>query len=702
MTMRTIVLLGLVLGAGPAAAGAQAGDALRQAILTAEDARGRGEEGMAPLFKGLESQDAATAAAAVRALGRLERPALVDRIMPRLKDPRALVRFEAAIALAQAAQGLDSTARDAAVEVATLAGALTDLLSREPDPTVLGAAARSLGRLPYRDAPTAGGARRTLLELLSRPGLGVGLALETARGLEALVRRSGGWLPPHPPTVDRLTELTGRAGPAGSDGAKVRRIAWAALTTLNAVTPDLARRGLGDPDQQVRRLVIRAVGLAEPSAAATDLVRLGLADPSPMVRFEALGLYGRRFQRQACGPVVRAVTDPNDHVALEAITLLGAGCPDSTDLAPILWPFVDSLTGAPRLEIKALADWHRGARALVALARVAPERLRSVLSRAATDNAWQVRVAAAEASTILGDHERLLVIAEDRDDNVREAAIRGLVGVQGRAVDAVVIRELQRPDYQLVMTAANLLEGTTKVDDAMPALLASLRRITAEKKETSRDVRLALLTRIAALGGAAQVVALEPYLADFDSVVARRAADVLAGWTGRTWTPAPAPLPHPAVPWDAVRRLRGKRLRVTMSPTAGGGVFEIALDPDRAPATVWRVAERARTGYYDGLTFHRVVPNFVIQGGSPNANEYGGDALYLRDELGPVAHERGTVGISTRGRDTGDAQLFVNLVDNPRLDFEYTVWGWVVSGLDVVDAILQGDVMDRVEVVDGG
>ena len=120
---------------------------------------------------------------------------------------------------------------------------------------------------------------------------------------------------------------------------------------------------------------------------------------------------------------------------------------------------------------------------------------------------------------------------------------------------------------------------------------------------------------------------------------------------------------------------------------------------DEAPVSALRVATRAREGYYNGLTFHRVVPNFVIQGGSPGANEYVGDGPYMRDEVGLVSHRRGTVGISTRGRDTGDAQIFVNLVDLPRLDHTYTVFAEVVSGMDVVDAILEGDVIERVELV---
>jgi cyclophilin family peptidyl-prolyl cis-trans isomerase len=148
------------------------------------------------------------------------------------------------------------------------------------------------------------------------------------------------------------------------------------------------------------------------------------------------------------------------------------------------------------------------------------------------------------------------------------------------------------------------------------------------------------------------------------------------------------------VTYAMVSALRGRALRFHM---AGRGFFDIGLDVDSAPLSAVRIARHAGEGYYNGLTFHRVVPNFVIQGGSPGANEYSGETLFMRDE--PGLHLRGTVGISTRGRDTGDAQIFVNLVDSPRLDHIYTVFGTVVAGMDVVDGILEGDIIERVEVV---
>ena len=136
-----------------------------------------------------------------------------------------------------------------------------------------------------------------------------------------------------------------------------------------------------------------------------------------------------------------------------------------------------------------------------------------------------------------------------------------------------------------------------------------------------------------------------------------------------------------------------------MTASSGGGSWIVRLYPDEAPATVARILRLVRAHYYDGLTFHRVVPNFVIQGGSPDATEYYGDAAFMRDELGTRSHRRGTLGISTRGRDTGDAQWFVNLVDNIRLDHDYTVFGEIVTGMKVVDGILEGDAIARVAIL---
>ena len=137
-----------------------------------------------------------------------------------------------------------------------------------------------------------------------------------------------------------------------------------------------------------------------------------------------------------------------------------------------------------------------------------------------------------------------------------------------------------------------------------------------------------------------------------------------------------------------------------MAPSSGGGSFTVRLFPDETPATVARVLRLVREGFYDGKVFQRVEPNFVIQGGGPDANEYVGDVAFMRDELTMRTHARGTVGISARGRDTGDGQWFINLVDNPLLDHEFTIFGRIDGGRAVAERILEADRIGRVEVLE--
>jgi cyclophilin family peptidyl-prolyl cis-trans isomerase len=228
------------------------------------------------------------------------------------------------------------------------------------------------------------------------------------------------------------------------------------------------------------------------------------------------------------------------------------------------------------------------------------------------------------------------------------------------------VAALSRRGHQVQRAAAAALVGTDARDTAVPALKAALQRLVEEAADNSHDARAAI-------------------------------ADTL----GKLGATVAAPNRHGAAPMsdvnaDDLRRLASPRAQVTIR---GVGTFDLALFTKDAPASVLRFVHLAERGYYNGLTFHRIVPDFVIQGGSPGANEYIGDSSFMRDEVGLWPHVRGAVGISTRGRDTGDAQIFIDTVDNPRLDHEYTVFGQVLNGIDVVDRILEGDVIERIEII---
>jgi cyclophilin family peptidyl-prolyl cis-trans isomerase len=131
------------------------------------------------------------------------------------------------------------------------------------------------------------------------------------------------------------------------------------------------------------------------------------------------------------------------------------------------------------------------------------------------------------------------------------------------------------------------------------------------------------------------------------------------------------------------------------------GVIEFHLNIVEAPLASASFIDLARRGFYDGLTFHRVVPGFVIQGGDPKGDGSGGPGYTLRCEIGQRPYGRGVVGMALSGKDTGGSQFFITHVPTPHLDGRYTVLGWVASGMEVVDAIRQGDVIERVEIWTG-
>jgi cyclophilin family peptidyl-prolyl cis-trans isomerase len=267
--------------------------------------------------------------------------------------------------------------------------------------------------------------------------------------------------------------------------------------------------------------------------------------------------------------------------------------------------------------------------------------------------------------------------------------VEGLRRLAGHEADAIYVSGLMRNGYQILRVSALALEGTPHPELAVPALKAAWQRLVTEGHDNSHDARDAIAKALASVGADPRVPPSP------GSGEARQSAKRDGGGPGRTHGSAPTKSDLNA---DDLRRLAAPRARVTIR---GVGTFELMLFTAEAPAAVLRFAHLAEAGYYNGLTFHRVVPNFVIQGGSPGATEYMGDASFMRDEVGLWPHVRGAVGVSTRGRDTGDAQIFINLVDNPRLDHEYTVFAQVLNGMEIVDQILEGDVIERIEIILG-
>ncbi|MCC6317609.1 MAG: peptidylprolyl isomerase [Gemmatimonadaceae bacterium] len=696
------------LGLAPHVAGAQssvsqslATDLARIALL--EDSRGTQGHDLSALTTYLTRPDATLRAAAVRALGRQQSERWLPAIYPLLRDASPAVRMEAMNAVGQALQGRRGPS--ASLARPNLLAAV-DSLARAAGPRAsdaeAGVAARTIGRLPYGDSALARRGEAAIVVIASPRGEGrrAPARLEgSLHGLYTLARQARTTGAPGAAAVEVMRRgLRLDAGGFAEAPARVRRLAMLGLTTARVANAADVQQAQKDRDEQVRRLAQLALPLLD-AATRRPTLALGLRDASPMVRVEAVRAARTLAGTEGCGVITTAIGDDNAHVMLAAIDGLSSTCVDRDRVVGVLLGLIDTHRSDSPSRSSGRPGWHVHAHALMALARTAPDRALPIVRRdAAAPAPWPLRTWIARAATVLRDTATLRALAADRNGNVKQAALGGLAATTGHADDARFIEALSAPENHVVMDAAAHLKGSPGRDAAVAALLAALDRITAERRENSHDARVAILDRLDELGSSALVPRIEPLRSDFDSTVARKAAAVLSHWSGRPVTAAPSPLPLPRE--DIATLLRDRwRARITMAAATGGGTFEIELFGREAPYTVARFIRLARAGYYNGLTFHRVEPGFVIQGGSPAANEYVGDAAYLRDELGLRSLTRGTLGISTRGRDTGDAQIYVNLTDNFRLDHDYTPFAAITRGREVAEGVLEADVIERIEIV---
>jgi cyclophilin family peptidyl-prolyl cis-trans isomerase/HEAT repeat protein len=650
----------------------------------------------------VHAQDqAADVVRTVRSLGQAEQPSAVKEILPLVAHGRVEVRLDAANALGQALFTVPRTGSTAPPpELATAMTALLARLRVEADPAVRGVVAETLGRLPHRSAAAMRDVEQELRVRLqdAHPAVVAG----AAKGLEALIRNTIKIQPPEAATITQLrAAATLAADPSDADLAQVRRLAWLALVAAGPVDIATIERGFDDSDLQVRRRAVVALATAEaPDRERRSLLARALADKAFQVRYEAVRTYSRTLQAADCAPLLAALDDVDVLVSLAAVDALGEGCPAGPSPTARLLAMTSQLQNVqPAASSPGAASsvpWHRPAHAFVALARTAREDATKLLPVFAEHPDWQVRLYAARGAAALGAAARLERMASDTNDNVRHAAIEGLRTLRRHEADAIYVDALGRRDYQLVLLAAQALEGSPNRTTAAPALLNAFQRMTAEKRDTSRDPRVALLIRLRELGSAAQGAALRSCLTDWDPVVAAECTTTVRSLAATpTALSVPSSTPRIAAPSTPAVPPPPSYARVTMR---SGGVMEVRLFTEDAPATTARFIHLARQGYYNGLSFWRVAPGFVLQGGSPGSNEYAGDGPFMRDEIGLRGNTRGTVGLSTRGRNTGDAQFFVNLLDNPRLDHDFTVFGEITSGIDVADRILEGDIIERIDI----
>jgi cyclophilin family peptidyl-prolyl cis-trans isomerase/HEAT repeat protein len=416
--------------------------------------------------------------------------------------------------------------------------------------------------------------------------------------------------------------------------------------------------------------------------------------------------------------------DARAGVRVTAVEAAAAWLPDET-LAAGLAALAGG--GAPAAA-RAAAPAERGL-AVVALARGGDRRAAALMAAAADAVEPQVRARAAEAAGLLGDKALLDRLAADPSPLVREAvltarlpaaprpaspgapaspatpaaggAAAGFSPAAEQAAAAVAAAALSDSDEGVRTTACGWL-----AEHPVVALAQLSGAVTSALRDESIESPLGAVKALAARAAVAPLergaaVELLERVAGQPSWVLRREAGAALVRLGR-----PAPAPAPAIggrSGELAERLEIYRQIVeqtrrprTVEVRTTRGSFRIRLDCPAAPRTCLSFLTLAGQHFYDGLLFHRVVPDFVIQAGDPRGDGFGGPGYLLPDEINPLRYRRGVVGMALAGPDTGGSQFFVALSPQPHLDGGYTAFGEVVAGVEVLDAIEAGDRIESI------
>lgn len=200
------------------------------------------------------------------------------------------------------------------------------------------------------------------------------------------------------------------------------------------------------------------------------------------------------------------------------------------------------------------------------------------------------------------------------------------------------------------------------------------------------DVMLAFIDAMGEMKNTRAIEILEKNLSSENYEAGKSSADALKKITGKDYSYTSKPRYNSGgIITDNIL----KKVHVTLKTNKGD--IKIELIPEAAPFTVMNFVKLSENNFYDGTVFHRVVSNFVIQGGDPGGTGYGGPGYSIRSEFSPLTYERGMVGMASSGKDTEGSQFFITHSATPHLDGRYTIFGKVTEGMDVVDDIMTGD-----------
>lgn len=641
-------------------------------ILAFEDRRSLGD---GELDRYLSDPDPGVRRRAALAAGRIGDPGLLPTLIQRMNDAEPEVRQMAAFAM-----GILGDKQAVERLLASLA---------DPEPVVKARAAEALGRIG--DPRAASAIAKMVLDASPKsPTAIVVRGDDPANPYDPwLVQRLGLF------ALARLKEVPA-AELALLNAGKPRFDWWAATWTAMRLESPVLKPVLSaaatSSDPVSRALAARGLGALKDTSALDAVLPL-LKDKDENVVVMAIRAVAAIGDARGVQPVAALLRSTSPTLLAEALKAL-VSLPRDKSLRPQIISFVGHDLAVLR------------AAALQALAHLDREEFALVLSTLDPDPVFFVRGALAGALAESGDEVSLGVLysqLKDEDARVLPPVLEAIRKARGKDAVDTLARHLEHPDFAVRAAAAEGL-AALKATGQTTALASAYRM---SRNDRDLDARLGQVAALAVQNEAnAYEVLREIAGSDPLRVVRARAASALSGlgqqppWPGfeavdrphLDYRQAMAPYdPPPGVPLFTPRVFLHTR----------HGVIEIHLNIVEAPLNVASFLDLARRGFFDRLTFHRVVPNFVIQGGDPRGDGNGGPGYTQRCEVGQKPYGRGVVGMALSGKDTGGSQFFITLSPQPHLDGNYTVIGWVARGMEVANQIQQGDAIERVEVWDG-